>query len=78
MVFCLQTTVPFFLGHGAVDGNGGKVLFHKQVGESDATLDTLDKNDHLKGNVNSISTAFDNCFLPNSLRIKLPANFRIL
>lgn len=61
-----------------MDSNGGKVLFHEQVGESDAALDTLDKDDHLERNENSISTAFDDWFQLNSFRIKLLGNFREL
>lgn len=29
---------PFLLGHPPVDGNGGEILFHQKLGQSDAAL----------------------------------------
>jgi hypothetical protein len=36
------------LAHAPVDGNGGEVLLHQQLGQRDAPLHRLDKNDNLR------------------------------
>ncbi len=40
-----------FLGHAAVDGDGGEVLLRQQLGQGDAPLHRLDEDDDLKKKV---------------------------